>query len=197
MRLPAIRASRLALILVVVLASAGAFYLGLPGRSTTACVAAADLPAFHQLEERDVTCLALPTRSVGSDAIDNSELISGRYTLRATAKDSIISGRALGPLLPADTLDGMSILALPYDSTTAVGGTLAAGDTAVVMVPREETGTVGRLDDVLVLAVRKEEAAVILALDRIQRELLLERGSVQDAVLLRTQPYVVPTEPAP
>src|SRR5687767_13161042 len=64
-----VRASRVFLALVLLVSVAGFLYLATGARMTTAYVAAVDLPAFHQIEERDLRRVAMPRRELPDDAL--------------------------------------------------------------------------------------------------------------------------------
>jgi Flp pilus assembly protein CpaB len=177
------------MLVVVLLASAGAVYLGVAGRTSNVCIAAADLPAFHQIEERDVTCLPMPSRTVPQDAIHTAELSLGRYTLEATKKGAEIMATGIGPRLSADRLDGVSIVALAYSPATAVGGSIAPGDMAVLLIPEDKGTRALHIEDVLVLASRESSESVVVALGSAQTQAFLDHGQANGVVLLRSSPY--------
>jgi Flp pilus assembly protein CpaB len=177
------------MVAVLLLSGAGLIYLSFFPRTTTIYVAAADLPAYWPVQQRDVRQLSVSSRNAPDDAITSRGNIVGRYTLRPVGQDTAFRSSAVGPEVPVETLERDLLVALPGNSETALGGQLRAGDRVdVALSPERIDGRSGVLTDVLVVDVRTSPPSVVLALDREEQALLSELAGTTLPVLLRRPP---------
>lgn len=185
------RLSRLALTIGLILAAGGTLYLANVRRTIDAYVAATDLPAYHQIEERDLRRTAVSTGEVPGDPVLDKDAVIGRYTLAPERQDQPLRRSSLGPTLAIGALDRLGIVALDRDAETSVGGTVRPGDRVDVLLSSTAPGpAAGRvLSNVLVLDVRDTPAAVVLAVSVAQeQQLSVARGS-SHPILVRRVPY--------
>lgn len=184
-------------VIVLVFAIACAFYLFQRRTTTAGFVAAADLPAFHQLEERDirrseVSAADLPDGTVRS----RSELI-GHYTMGRVQQDHPFDRAGLGPELPPHSVTGMAIMGLDLTPASSLGGTLSAGDLVTIVQVPDGKGLApvasDRIRQVRVLAVVKDQKAILVALNPDQAKAFSSGAASRPRILvLRTTPYSGP-----
>lgn len=100
-------------------------------------VAERTIEAFTVLRPDDFRVAPYPTQAVPRDAVQDVQAVSGRYTRGLILEGSILqeghltSGQtpsAVAARLTDANRPGYRALALPIDSATGVGGTVAAGD---------------------------------------------------------------------
>ncbi len=180
------RASTLVALLVAVVTGVGITYLGVWPRMTSVYAPASDLPAYWQLQKRDVRSITVPARDVPDDAVRSRSDLIGRYTQTAVEQDKPFISSRLGPQLPSRALSGLRILAFEATVAASSGGALVAGDRADMLIP-QPAGQIA-IPDVLVVDERRRPAAVVVALtESQQRRLAAVRGSVRP-LLVRLPP---------
>jgi Flp pilus assembly protein CpaB len=188
-----IRASRAAAILVGVAALAGAGYLTFTSGTEDVYVAAASLPAYHQITSADVRKRAVARRDVPQDAARDHATLLGRYTLTAMPADRSFQTTQLGPRLP-DRAIPAAIVALPSTPETTLGGRLDRGDRVDILWSRNEMSDQPnpgkQVNDVLVVdVIDGPQAAVVAAIDPAIAGTIADMRGSSTVVVVRRNAY--------
>jgi Flp pilus assembly protein CpaB len=182
----AYRLSRAALAAVLLVMVLGVSYLTIFPHTTTVYVAAADLPAYWPIEQRDVRRLTVDTRSAPDDAITDRNSLVGRYTMESTEQDEPFERSGVGPAVPPDALRQTVLVALPGGPEVHLGGRLAPGDRVDVALSAVNVSVQGSvLEDVLVVDVRTSPPSVVLALDVKEQSLLSALAGTTRPMVMR------------
>jgi hypothetical protein len=193
-----IRVSRLILLVVALITVAGVLYLTLTSGTEEVYMAAVDLPAYHQLTQADLRPMAVDRRTIPPGAVTerDRDTLLGRYTTTALRQDRPLQLDMVGPRLPIDAIES-SIVALPWNPETSMGGRLARGDRVDILLspngPAQGPILGRRIAGVLVLdLVDGPNASVIVAMTQADvDEFIAARGS-STVLVARTRPYVGP-----
>jgi Flp pilus assembly protein CpaB len=178
----------------------GAGYLWFHSTRTRAVqVAAADLPAFHQITSADLSVTAVPLEEVPSRATSSSTALVGRYTLTPTRRGRPYNLDNLGPRLPANALADRVVISLATTTTDVGDGLVARGDTVDILLSSTSTDhpRSGLLRQVLVLDVRPDakrpdQVAVVCAVGRSDEMSLLDAGGTARLFIVRVTPSSSP-----
>lgn len=195
--LPPIRVSHAIFVLVALIAAGGVAYLSFTSGAEEVYVADVDLPAYHQITERDVEIKPVDRHQLPADAVRDRDALLGRYTLASIRQDQPFRSGQLGPRLPDVTIIDKAIVALPWSPETTIGGRLARGDRVDILLssnnnPGAQAAGL-RLTNVLVLdVIDGKNAAVIVAIPTSSIDgLAAARGSSM-IVVVRVRPYGAP-----
>ncbi|MGH8614771.1 MAG: SAF domain-containing protein [Gammaproteobacteria bacterium] len=193
--MPPIRVSHAIFIVVALIAAGGVAYLNFTSGAEEVYVADVDLPAYHQITERDVEIKPVDRHQLPADAVRDRDTLLGRYTLASIRQDQPFQSGQLGPRLP-DAIIDKPIVALPWSPETTIGGRLARGDRVDILLSSNNIGAQAagsKLTNVLVLdVIDGKNAAVIVAISASSiGELAAARGS-STIVVVRVRPYGAP-----
>jgi Flp pilus assembly protein CpaB len=171
------------------MAVSGTVYLSSKRRTVEAYVATADLPAYHQIQERDLRQIPVSTTAMPDDPVVDRDTALGRYTLGVVDQDQPLRRSALGPVLADGALNGLGLVALARDAEVSMGGMLRSGDRVDLLLspttPRP--GSAPILSNVLVLDIR--DNAVMLAISTVDEQALSAVRGSSHPVLVRRAPY--------
>lgn len=184
--------------MVALVTVAGVLYLTLTSGTERVYVAAVDLPAYHQLTQADLRLMPVDRRQIPPDAVPerDRDMLLGRYTTTALRQDQPLHINLLGPRLPIGAIE-CSIVALPWNPETNLGGRLARGDRVDILLspngPAQGLILGRRIAGVLVIdLVDGPNASVIVAMTQADvDEFMAGRGS-STVFVARTRPYVGP-----
>jgi Flp pilus assembly protein CpaB len=159
-------------------------------------VATWDIPAYHQIVERDVRRTRVNANEMPTGTVRDRDVLLGRYTLTPLGQDKPYTRAKLGPVLPSGALEGLGLVAFEASAETTLGGNLARGDRVDVLLsvtdPASASGS-GKLNGVLVLDIRATgtaNQALVLALTTRNQKALLTRLGRSRIMVVRTSPYV-------
>jgi hypothetical protein len=129
------RASTYFLLIVLVFSTGGVLYLWQRAEQTRiVCVAAAGLPAYHQITRTDIRETVVRSNQVPSHATADPGTLIGRYTLTAIQHGQPFDLGALGPRLPAGALTGQLVVGLPASISDVDGGQITRGDRVDILL---------------------------------------------------------------
>ena len=193
------RVSRVILILVALATVAGLSYLTFTSGTEGVYVAAVDLPAYHQLTQADIRLMPVDRLQVPSGAVHESDrdTLLGRYITTAVRQDRPLQINLVGPRLPIGAIES-SIVALPWNSETSMGGRLARGDRIDILLspnepPQDPPTSALRIPGALVLdLVYGPSSSVIVTMTRSDVDKLMTGRGSSTIVVVRTRSYVGP-----
>jgi Flp pilus assembly protein CpaB len=191
-----VRASRAFLLIAVVAGIGGFLFLWKTRTPLEVYVAAWDIPAYHQIVERDVRRTRVNANEIPAETVRDRDLLLGRYTLAPLAQDKPYTRAALGPVLTSGALEGLGLVAFEASAETTLGGNLARGDRVDVLLSATDAALASGsavLSGVLVLDIRvteKNDRALVLALTAGDQKSLLAGVGTSRIVVVRTSPYV-------
>lgn len=125
-------------LLVLLVGVGGALYLWRHEAQTGVCVSvpARDLPAYYQIQARDLTQQMYPVRDLTSATLWKPGKIVGRYTLSTVSQDHLLSDGQLGPVVDTSLISGTVPIGISATSATVLGSNLRVGDVVdVLLVP--------------------------------------------------------------
>jgi Flp pilus assembly protein CpaB len=195
--LPPIRVSHVIFVVVAFIAVGGIAYLSFTSGAEEVYVADGDLPAYHQITERDVEIKLVDRHRLSADAVRDRDTLLGRYTLASIRQDQPFQSGQLGPHLPEATITDKAIVALPWSPETAIGGRLARGDRVDILLssnnnPGAQAAGL-KLTNVLVLdVIDGKNAAVIVAIPASSIDGFAAARGSSTIVVVRVRPYGVP-----
>lgn len=158
-----ISVSWLVLALVAVVALAGFLFLRAYPGNQLVWVAAADLPAFHQIAEPDIRPADKRRSDLPSKAVTNRNDLVGHYTLGPVEQGKVLTTR-VGPQLASGSLQRLRPVAINAGSETTLAGQLAAGDNVDLILSStsaDETSKSVTIRDLLVLDVPPARGLVL------------------------------------
>lgn len=186
------------MLVVALVAVAGVLYLTLTSGTEGVYVAAVDLPAYHQLTQADLRLTPVDRRRIPPGAVSerDRDTLLGRYTTTALRQDQPIQINVVGPRLPIGAIES-SIVALPWNPETSMGGRLARGDRVDILLSPNGPAlgpTLGRrIGGVLVLdLVEGSNASVIVAMTQADVDEFMAARGGSTVLVVRTRPYVGP-----
>jgi hypothetical protein len=190
------RASTYFWLVVVAACVVGALYLWKGVGTRFIYAAARDLPAYHQITERDVR--RVPVRSSESpekSTVDREALLD-RYTLGPVAQDKPFDTSKVGPVLSPRRLARARIVGLGASHADVIGGRLARGDRVNLLFPNRAGGDRRpvQLERLLMLDVRKRPGSaahyvVVLAVSGTDEEIFMAAAVRDGAFFTRAAPY--------
>lgn len=157
-----IRARRIFVVGAALVGAAGALYLG-SGRDTERIeisVPAHDLAEYAQIGATDLKCLTIARRSPLEGILRQKVDLVGRYPLAPLRSGQPISSQDLGPQLPAGTLRGVFIAAIPVGTAAKPNPMLAPGK-LVTLVSTAATAT--EPIEARLLSATKDGTAIVVA----------------------------------
>ncbi len=158
MRGPFDRQRGLAVLLVVVIAAAGSYYLFLAGqRKTTLYVPQADLPAYHLITPTDLVTTTLPISNLPADVYAQQTDLINRYT-----RQTLPAGKAIVPSQLVSATDEKYVtdtvaIAFPATAALAYNGQLSSGTIVTAWDISDSSNPKLLLDEVLILDVQRVE----------------------------------------
>lgn len=154
-----------------------------------------DLPAYHQITERDVEIKPVDRHQLPADAVRDRDTLLGRYTLASIRQDQPFQSSQLGPRLPDAAIIDKPIIALPWSPETTIGGRLARGDRVDILLSSNNGAqTTGpKITNVSVLdVIDGKGAAVIVAIPASSVDGFTAARGSSTIVVVRVRPYGTP-----
>jgi Flp pilus assembly protein CpaB len=145
---------------VLTLSAAGVWSLWPQAVATrVVCVAATDLPAYHEITNADIRLAVLRSDQVPENTTADPTDLLGRYTVVTTMRDEPFDPEDLGPRLAPGALTAQVIVGFSVPSTDIVGESLQRGDRIDILLSSTSaiSPRTGILSGVTVLNIRSDD----------------------------------------